>query len=48
MQHRCRPPLQLTSSNEGAVVQLSEVTQVEGLVCDINLGVTSNPRLDHV
>ena len=39
---------ELTSSYEGAIKQLSEVAQVVGLVGDINLGVASNPGLNHV
>ncbi len=39
---------ELTSSYEGAIKQLPEVAQVVGLVSDINLGVASNPGLNHV
>ncbi len=39
---------ELTSSYEGAIKKLSEMAQVVGLVGDINLGVASNPGLNHV
>lgn len=40
--------MRLTSSNECAVVQLSELSKVVGLVSDVNLGVACNPWLNHV